>query len=95
MPNSELINGHREPTPQDETDVRIAKLEAQVAALEAQLEQAKTKHAEALRLAATDPLTGLDNRRTLTEKIRYELSRVGRYGTSLTLAMVDLDPRPF
>ncbi|MDA8341738.1 MAG: GGDEF domain-containing protein [Actinomycetota bacterium] len=39
----------------------------------------------------TDALTGLANRRTLTERLALELARAGRSGRPLALAMVDLD----
>jgi len=58
------------------------------------------KHAEeALResesrlthLAATDPLTGTDNRRSFFEKGEKELRRAGRYKRPISLLMLDID----
>jgi two-component system, cell cycle response regulator len=43
------------------------------------------------RLAATDALTGLANRRTLEETLERELSRATRHGDEVTLVMIDLD----
>jgi two-component system cell cycle response regulator len=43
------------------------------------------------RLAATDALTGLANRRTFEETLERELSRATRQGDDLTLVMIDLD----
>jgi diguanylate cyclase (GGDEF)-like protein len=43
------------------------------------------------KLAITDPLTGLYNRRHLSERIRDEFVRMRRYPRSLSLALVDLD----
>jgi len=43
------------------------------------------------RLAATDALTGLANRRTLGEMLERELSRATRQGDEVTLVMIDLD----
>ncbi|MFZ5492992.1 MAG: GGDEF domain-containing protein [Pseudomonadota bacterium] len=41
--------------------------------------------------AATDPLTGLSNRGVFGDALPREISRALRYGTALTLLMVDLD----
>ncbi len=46
---------------------------------------------EVEKLAITDPLTGLYNRRYLSERIRDEFARMRRYPRSLSLALVDLD----
>jgi diguanylate cyclase (GGDEF)-like protein len=43
------------------------------------------------RLALTDGLTGLHNRRSLDEHLEQELKEAGRYGTSLTCLMLDID----
>jgi diguanylate cyclase (GGDEF)-like protein len=43
------------------------------------------------RLAVTDPLTGLLNRRYFADRLRHELERAKRYGTPLALLVVDLD----
>ncbi len=42
-------------------------------------------------LAATDPLTGCANRRALIEVLERELERVRRYGSPLSIVMIDLD----
>ena len=42
-------------------------------------------------LAATDPLTGLLNRRAFWERAQHELRRAARYGHPITVAYVDLD----
>lgn len=41
--------------------------------------------------ATTDPLTGLMNRRTFEERLRDELLRAARRGTSLSVVMIDAD----
>jgi diguanylate cyclase (GGDEF)-like protein len=41
--------------------------------------------------ADTDSLTGLANRRTFIEQLKQEALRARRYGSSLTLAMIDVD----
>ncbi len=42
-------------------------------------------------LATTDPLTGIGNRRRMTEQINLELERARRFRHPLTLLMVDID----
>jgi diguanylate cyclase (GGDEF)-like protein len=46
---------------------------------------------ESSRLATTDPLTGVFNRRTFIELADQELARAHRAGTPLTIMMLDLD----
>lgn len=48
-------------------------------------------HEEARRLSHTDPLTGLYNRRTLTESLRREVERASRFGHRLCVLVLDLD----
>jgi diguanylate cyclase (GGDEF)-like protein len=43
------------------------------------------------KLARTDPLTGLANRRTLREALQREIARAGRLGERLSLVIADLD----
>lgn len=42
-------------------------------------------------LSMTDGLTGLLNRRALTEQLEYEIDRARRYGSELSVILVDLD----
>jgi len=42
-------------------------------------------------LSATDPLTGLANRRTFERRLAHEYARARRYGTPLSLLIADLD----
>jgi len=42
-------------------------------------------------LATTDPLTGIANRRKMTDTIAAELERAGRFGHPLSVLMVDVD----
>ena len=42
-------------------------------------------------LSQTDALTGLPNRRALTERLREELHRSARYGTPVSLLLIDVD----
>ncbi|MGV8084532.1 MAG: diguanylate cyclase [Coriobacteriia bacterium] len=46
---------------------------------------------ELLHTALTDALTGLGNRRQFDERLAEEVSRVERYGGTLSLIMIDLD----
>lgn len=48
-------------------------------------------HERILKLAVTDDLTGLPNRRRFLEVLRSEMHRARRYQRPLTLLMVDLD----
>jgi diguanylate cyclase (GGDEF)-like protein len=43
------------------------------------------------RLALTDPLTGLLNRRALEELAAFELKRHARYPSALTIGLIDID----
>ena len=43
------------------------------------------------RLALTDPLTGLFNRRAMEDLARFELKRHARYPSSLTIGLIDID----
>jgi two-component system cell cycle response regulator len=46
---------------------------------------------EMQRLAVTDPLTGLFNRRRLADALEREIDRARRYDRDLSLVMIDLD----
>lgn len=48
-------------------------------------------HERISRLANVDALTGLNNRRHLTERFDHELARADRYGGGLAVVMVDID----
>ncbi len=48
-------------------------------------------HQEARRLAVTDPLTGLHNRRFFLERLEGHLRRCERYGERLALLLLDFD----
>ena len=51
----------------------------------------RRKEAELERLATTDALTGLHNRRYFYERLSVEIGRTRRYDRSLTLIIIDLD----
>jgi len=63
-------------------------LEAQVEARTAELARA---NAQLTKLAITDPLTGVFNRRHFFDLAQQELARAQRYGHSLSAIMLDLD----
>jgi diguanylate cyclase (GGDEF)-like protein len=49
------------------------------------------KAMQAMRLALTDPLTGLGNHRSFHERLQRELAAAEQKGTSVALCLVDLD----
>lgn len=51
----------------------------------------KKMEQDLVRLATTDPLTGVANRRRFLEQMEMELARVRRFGTLASLLMVDVD----
>ncbi len=65
-----------------------ARYERQLEAYQEQLEQHLAKINEQ---SITDPLTGLRNRRAFLERLHEETERATRYGSPLSLAMVDVD----
>jgi two-component system cell cycle response regulator len=46
---------------------------------------------ESQRLATTDPLTGLSNRRALANALRVEIAHARRHGSPLSIALLDVD----
>jgi diguanylate cyclase (GGDEF)-like protein len=78
-------------------ELRQAKgeLERRVAERTGELEEAnrllQQRTRELERLALTDPLTGLLNRRALEESAAFELKRHARYPSPLTFGLVDAD----
>ncbi|HEX8539156.1 MAG TPA: GGDEF domain-containing protein, partial [Cystobacter sp.] len=48
-------------------------------------------HTEAVRLTLTDPLTGVPNRRHLFSRLELEVARAQRFGTHVSILMVDID----
>lgn len=55
------------------------------------LSKIKTQLQAEEKLADTDPLTGLANRRSFLERARFELERSKRYKHPFTIAYIDLD----
>ncbi|UCE17615.1 MAG: diguanylate cyclase [Gemmatimonadota bacterium] len=50
-----------------------------------------SKHRHTQLLASTDGFTGLFNHRTIHERLKHELDRSRRYGSPLSLIMLDID----
>jgi diguanylate cyclase (GGDEF)-like protein len=82
----------------DELERQCARLRARLGPAAEILEphlQALREQAEELQrarhLAATDPLTGLANRRAFGEAVRREIARSERAGTPLAVVMLDID----
>ena len=67
---------------------RVLTMQRQLSHQNAELERLNTLLSESAR---TDPLTGLGNRRRLTEDLEKLASLVGRYATTVCAAMCDLD----
>ncbi len=55
------------------------------------MRQLREAHRKLARLAVTDELTGIANRRQFFERLDEEVDRVQRYGINLSLVMVDID----
>ena len=71
-------------------DKELAGFEELAAAFGPALENARL-YSEARRLADTDPLTNLRNRRYFSERLRRECARARRYGRALGLLLVEAD----
>lgn len=71
-----------------ELEKRVAERTRALEATSLQLEQ---RARELERLALTDPLTGLFNRRAMEELARFELKRHARYPSPLTVGLIDID----
>jgi two-component system cell cycle response regulator len=82
-------------TPLDRPDVQFAEgvIRASIASIEKayDLQHAVTQQEQMRLLAETDPLTGLLNRRALSERLRQEVDRAERYETMLTCIVIDID----
>ncbi|WP_370458858.1 diguanylate cyclase [Aggregicoccus sp. 17bor-14] len=48
-------------------------------------------HEETVALTITDPLTGVPNRRHLFARLEMELARASRFGTQVSILMIDID----
>jgi diguanylate cyclase len=61
------------------------------AALESEILERRQAEERAHELATRDPLTGLMNRRSLTERLEHAIAMANRYGQRLALLFLDLD----
>lgn len=75
------------PVSQLELEIRLKSM-LRIKQLTDELHAANDKLA---RLAVTDPLTGLHNRRSLDEHLQREHDRARRYGGAYTVAILDID----
>jgi len=71
--------------------VTVKRLRKQFSKQLAEMRILQIRSEEFQRLAQTDPLTGLSNRRVAEERLAAEASRSQRYGHSLTVISFDLD----
>lgn len=65
--------------------------EASIVGAAVDVTEEKALRKELEKLATTDPLTGLANRRLFMDTATAEILRAGRYGTGLSLVMLDID----
>lgn len=79
---------HSEPTTPSAEDLEIISGTADLVGLLIEGHRAEN---DLIRLANTDELTGLSNRRRFMEALTQEFSRGGRYGHALSLCMLDID----
>lgn len=84
--NGDSLSVHMTVTPMQENGERVG---AEVVFQDISLRKAMEQ--ELMRLATTDSLTGLPNRRHFMEKLEYELARIKRFGKPACLLMLDLD----
>jgi len=75
----------------EELNKRSQQLEIALASLDMKLFETARAKEEAERLAITDPLTGLFNRRFLEEKLSNELIRAKAHNNYLSIVMADID----
>ncbi|SFB24672.1 diguanylate cyclase (GGDEF) domain-containing protein [Collimonas sp. OK607] len=69
----------------------MARLAAAMARTENALRELERTNRTLERLAATDPLTGADNRRRFTEQVEAEMARIHRGGEPFSVLALDLD----
>jgi diguanylate cyclase (GGDEF)-like protein len=69
----------------------MARLAEAVVRTEQALHELKNSNQTLERLAATDPLTGADNRRRFTEQVEVEIARFQRSGAPFSVVALDLD----
>lgn len=70
---------------------QMVQIKEHAAVLEAQKRELEAVNAELEALALRDGLTGLSNRRAFGQRVILEMSRAMRYGTPLSLLLLDVD----
>jgi diguanylate cyclase (GGDEF)-like protein len=78
-------------TPQKQAEEQIARLSAELAKRAVERVELAQTIQELEELALRDPLTGLLNRRAFQERLEEEVARAQRYGSELSLLLVDID----
>ena len=71
--------------------VQMAQIKEHTAELESQKQELEAVNAELEMLAMRDGLTGLSNRRAFGQRVALEINRATRYGTPLSLLLLDVD----
>jgi len=75
----------------DDRETRFEAMARRLQELETESREARGQLEVQRRLARTDALTGLPNRKALDERLVHELARARRHGTALALAIADID----
>jgi len=70
---------------------QMGQIKEHTAVLEAQKQELEAVNAELETLALRDGLTGLSNRRAFGQRVILEMNRATRYGTPLSLLLLDVD----
>jgi len=70
---------------------QMGQIQQHTSVLEAQKQELEAVNAELETLALRDGLTGLSNRRAFGQRLALEMSRATRYGTPLSLLLLDVD----
>ena len=83
QPLAEGVNAMAQQVAQTQEDLRAKVAKA--------TEELRWQKEVAERTARTDSLTGIANRRAFTERAEIEIERAQRYGTPLSIIMIDLD----
>ena len=92
VPTRLLFEGHVSPIEgPDGTPEAVVWMPFNITELRRALDALETQRAELYRLANTDPLTGIRNRRSFLEAARHELAAGRRSDRVATLMLVDLD----
>jgi len=86
-----LFVAHRFQTDQRKAFSRLLQAEQANTELHKEIQMRRELEAQLKRQVATDPLTGLHNRRSYEMLFQRELTRKQRYGGSLSLFVLDLD----